>query len=320
MNVALDNLVHNAAKLNIDPDSIVLADDSARAQIAAQVAIITTDPPYAGQIGIAPALKPEQLTAVLLLSGAYDIEAVDFKGDYGWFVKTVLWAYSGTRNFLSDKRFRLVSVTNYVTGAFPPSFISSGNGDPLAPQAVALARKLEKLGVRVESLFFPAGYSPSLPHEYQFNLDTPAGEEALDRMLAFISASVHAAPQVAADLVASELGGTAWQLVKFDGGDGTILTPEDKAKYTFAFEADGRVSVCIDCNRGRGTWQSPGPKQLTFGPLALTRAMCPPGSLDQRIINDWELVRSYTIKEARLFLALMAEGGIHEFEPLAGAH
>jgi para-nitrobenzyl esterase len=124
----------------------------------------------------------------------------------------------------------------------------------------------------------------------------------------------------AASRVASELGGTAWQLVKFEAGDGTILTPDDKAKYTLAFEADGRVSVRIDCNRGRGTWQSSEPKQLTFGPLALTRAMCPPGSLHDRIVRDWGFVRSYTIKDAHLFLALMADGGIYEFEPLAGAH
>jgi heat shock protein HslJ len=123
----------------------------------------------------------------------------------------------------------------------------------------------------------------------------------------------------AASRVASELAATAWQLVKFEGGDGTFLAPDDKAKYTLAFEADGRVSVRIDCNRGRGNWQSPGPKQLTFGPLALTRAMCPPGSLHDRIVRDWEFVRSYTIKDAHLFLALMADGGIYEFEPLARA-
>jgi acetyl esterase len=190
VNAALGYLARNAAELKIDPKAIVLGGDSAGAQIAPQLTIITTDPSYAGQIGIAPALNPEQLVAVLLLSGAYDIEAVDFEGDYDWFLRTVLWAYSGTRNFLNDERFRLVSVTNYVTGAFPPSFISSGNGDPLAPQAVALARKLEALGVEVDSLFFPADYSPPLPHEYQFNLDTPAGQEALGRMLAFIGAIV----------------------------------------------------------------------------------------------------------------------------------
>ncbi len=78
---------------------------------------------------------------------------------------------------------------------------------------------------------------------------------------------------VGIDSPASELGGTAWQFVKFEGGDGTALTPDDKAKYTLAFEADGNVSVRIDCNRGRGAWQSSGSKQLTFGPIALTRAM-----------------------------------------------
>jgi para-nitrobenzyl esterase len=43
--------------------------------------------------------------------------------------------------------------------------------------------------------------------------------------------------------------------------------------------------------------------------------MCPPGSLYDRIVKDWELVRSYTIKDGHLFLALMADGGIYEFEP-----
>ena len=78
-------------------------------------------------------------------------------------------------------------MTNYVTNAFPPSFISSGNGDPLAPQAAALARKLEHLGVRVDGL---SEHSPPLPHEYQFNLDTPAGQKALGQMLAFAGAIV----------------------------------------------------------------------------------------------------------------------------------
>jgi acetyl esterase/lipase len=81
-----------------------------------------------------------------------------------------------------------MSVTAHVTDAFPPSFISSGNGDPLAPQALALAQKLGGLGVNVETLFFPADRVPPLPHEYQFNLDKPAGREALKRMLGFLDA------------------------------------------------------------------------------------------------------------------------------------
>jgi hypothetical protein len=112
-----------------------------------------------------------------------------------------------------------------------------------------------------------------------------------------------------------DLGGTSWRLVKSMGGDDTILTPDDRSKYTISFEADGHVSARIDCNRGRGTWESSGPNQLRFGLLATTRAMCPPGSLFDRVVRDWPYVRSYIIKDGHLYLSLMADAGIYEYEP-----
>lgn len=67
---------------------------------------------------------------------------------------------------------------------------------------------------------------------------------------------------------------------------------------------------------GRGTWKSSGASQLQLGPLALTRAMCPPGSLHDQIVKHWDFIRSYIIKNDHLFLSLMADGGIYEFEPV----
>ena len=122
--------------------------------------------------------------------------------------------------------------------------------------------------------------------------------------------------QIAPQARLESLGGTSWQLVKFQGGDDTVLMPDDKAKYTVVFAADGNVNVRFDCNRGRGTWTSPGPNQLQFGLLALTRAMCPPGSLHDRLVRQWPFVRSYTMKAGNLFLSLMADGGSYEFEPM----
>src|SRR5581483_5255856 len=113
-----------------------------------------------------------------------------------------------------------------------------------------------------------------------------------------------------------ELGGTSWRIVNFEGGDGKMITPSDKSKYTISFGAAGDVSVRIDCNRGRGTWKSSGANQLEFGPLALTRAMCPPAPLNNRLPNDWQNIRSYVLKNGHLFLSLMADGGIYELEPL----
>lgn len=133
-------------------------------------------------------------------------------------------------------------------------------------------------------------------------------------LLLVFAASAH--PQASRPNAASDLGGTSWKLVKFQGGDDATLTPDDKSKYTIAFASDGGVNVRIDCNRGRGAWKSEGLGQLQFGRLALTRAMCPPAPLNDRIAKDWQYVRSYTLKAGHLFLSLMADAGTYELEPI----
>ena len=113
------------------------------------------------------------------------------------------------------------------------------------------------------------------------------------------------------------LGGTSWQLVKFQGGDGALLVPDEKAKYTFTFNADGSFAARIDCNRGRGAWTSSSASALQFGAMALTRAQCPPGSLHDQIVRQLPYVRSYVIRSGHLFLSLMADGGVYELEPIS---
>jgi acetyl esterase len=188
VNAALGHILAHAEELGVDPNRIILGGDSAGAQLAAQVANIVTDPHYAAQVGIEPLITPAQLRGVLLVSGAYDMQAATVSGDMAWFVNTVLWAYSGVKDFLEDEQFDLASVAHYVTADFPPAYITSGNGDPLSPQAERLAASLSSLGVPVSSLFFPADHAPALPHEYQFNLDTAEGQQSLEKMLAFVAA------------------------------------------------------------------------------------------------------------------------------------
>ena len=133
------------------------------------------------------------------------------------------------------------------------------------------------------------------------------------RSAAFAAALALAACATGTDPVG--LGGTAWQLVKFQGSDGKTLAPDDSAKYTIEFFADGSVAMRIDCNRGRGSWKSARPSQLEFGPMAVTRVACPPAPLEERFARDMGYVRSYVVRNQRLFLALMADGGTYEFEP-----
>jgi len=110
------------------------------------------------------------------------------------------------------------------------------------------------------------------------------------------------------------LVGPTWQLVRFQGGDGKVAIPGDRTSYTLAFRADGTVSARIDCNRGHGGYKLPGGNQIEFGPMAITRAMCPPGSMHDQVVKQLPYIRSYVIKDGHLFLSLMADGGIYEFE------
>jgi para-nitrobenzyl esterase len=112
-----------------------------------------------------------------------------------------------------------------------------------------------------------------------------------------------------------ELAGTGWQLVEIQSMDGAVMRPDDGAKYTLNFGAGG-VEVRLDCNRGSGPWASTTPGQLVFGPLAITRETCPPGSLGARIARDLGFVRSYLQRDGRLYVSLMADGGIYVFEKL----
>jgi heat shock protein HslJ len=116
----------------------------------------------------------------------------------------------------------------------------------------------------------------------------------------------------------ASLAGTSWRLVRFQGSDDATLTPDDRAKYTIDFGAGGLLTARVDCNRGRGTWKSTG-SQIQFGSLALTRAGCRAGSLHDHFVKQWSNIRSYVIRDGHLFLALMADGGIYQFEPTAAA-
>lgn len=186
LNDALGYLQQNAERLYIDPDTIVLAGDSAGSQIVAQMATMVTSPAYANEVGIQPALSASALKAMLLNCGAYDLALPDYSGPFGGFLHSVLWAYSGTKDFLNDPKLKTASVVKYVTKDFPPSFITAGNADPLLPQSTELASKLQSLGVPTTPLFYASGYQPALNHEYQFNLDNETGQQALLQMVGFL--------------------------------------------------------------------------------------------------------------------------------------
>ena len=183
---ALAHLVDHADRLGVDAARIVLAGDSAGAQIAAQVALLASDAAYARGVGIDVDLAPGALRGVVLFCGAYDFTLARGSTRLGsWLVDTAIWSYLGTQRH--DERVTLQgSIPQNLTPAFPPVFVSAGNGDPLLPHTLGLVDSLDSHGIDHETLLFADDHEPRLGHEYQLDLDSPAGREALDRAVAFV--------------------------------------------------------------------------------------------------------------------------------------
>lgn len=119
-----------------------------------------------------------------------------------------------------------------------------------------------------------------------------------------------------------DLTGTTWQLVTIESmapNEQPSLTVADPSKYTVTFGDDGQAGFRIDCNRGNSTWKveaaGPDSGSLRFGPIGVTKMMCPQPSDDSRVATALEWVRSYLVKDSKLHLSLEADSGIMQFEP-----
>jgi len=115
----------------------------------------------------------------------------------------------------------------------------------------------------------------------------------------------------AAPLPAEVLGAT-WAWVSF-------ITPVEQIdvdapdRYTIALDAEGLVALRADCNRGSGAYSVEADRRIAFGPIALTRAMCPPGSLSDRFTREVGRATSYFLSDGDLFLELPMDSGTLRF-------
>lgn len=115
--------------------------------------------------------------------------------------------------------------------------------------------------------------------------------------------------------------GPEWRLVHFRSSDDAIgtIAPAEGEVYTLRFGADGRVAARLFCNRGSGSYtlaDAASPRgALSFGPMAMTRAACPPTRLS-RLPADLSNVASYVIEGGQLHLNLKIDGGDYVWTPV----
>jgi len=73
--------------------------------------------------------------------------------------------------------------------------------------------------------------------------------------------------------------------------------------YALQIEPEGLAKVRADCNRGSGKCDFD-VSRITFGPIATTRAACPPGSLSEKYLKSLQTATVYSIDGKQLLIEL----------------
>ncbi|MFT4245024.1 MAG: alpha/beta hydrolase [Micrococcaceae bacterium] len=130
LNKTLEFLKKNQDKYNIDMSKVVIAEDSAGAQLTSQLAALVTNPSYAKQLKLTLDRSKNDLKGVVLNCGVFDLTALNnFTGERLLDDKDgiISAAREGLRQATTNEAgFTEMSTINHTTSQFPPTLISSG--------------------------------------------------------------------------------------------------------------------------------------------------------------------------------------------------
>ena len=108
------------------------------------------------------------------------------------------------------------------------------------------------------------------------------------------------------------LTNTTWTWAGTQTSDGNRIVPEAPERYTLTFQPGGQVNVRADCNRGSASYLL-NDTALSFGPVALTKMLCSPGSRDAEFLKELANVTGQRFAGSELSLALRGESGTMRF-------
>jgi acetyl esterase len=179
LNEAIQFLIDHAGEYGLDMSNVIITGGSGGAHMTAQYGLIVSDPDYAAEVGIKPALRASDVKGVGILSAP-----LKFSG-FGWRASAIFWSYLGTKDLEGSPAARQNDIIAHVSSRYPPTYITDGNDDDTFPdQAKAMARILREKNVDHE-FYFTEKDVAVLGHGYTSDLSTEYGLENLRRMTAF---------------------------------------------------------------------------------------------------------------------------------------
>jgi len=165
----------NAERFCIDLSKVILAGDSAGAQLTSHYAAIVTNPDFAKQFALSVTDIP--IRAVGLNCGFYV-----FASQMHAFLKSLFRDYLGRKAPLDDPRLQ---VLGHITADFPPAHITSAHNDPLLACAKPMYEHLTKLGVAAECVIYGMPEQKEIGHVFHTDIRLAEAKKCNDEQCAF---------------------------------------------------------------------------------------------------------------------------------------
>ena len=174
----------NTFHLPIDFNQIIIGGDSAGAQIAAQFAALQTNELLRKEMQEEAIFTPGDIKGVILFGGLYDMDTV--RATKFPLIEDFMESYTGEKYWERDfKQIDQMSITQQVTGKYPPTFLTVGDADPFESQAKELLKVLQENQVPTSTSFFDGSHR--LRHQYQFHMNLKESQITYDKVIKFLS-------------------------------------------------------------------------------------------------------------------------------------
>lgn len=177
-NQAFAFMLEHAEEYRINTDNIVIMGSSAGAIITSQIGSVITNPDYAAELGITPALQKDQVRAVVLDDAplVYDRFSIGTKLLVGNYVKGSI--------FLNSNEIRRYNNILWVNSDYPPAVLL---GSEYYADMRAMDEALTEANVPHELIDPLAERNLQMPHCFVASERTDeTAKDAFDRMVSFL--------------------------------------------------------------------------------------------------------------------------------------
>ena len=178
-NRAFAYMQEHAEEYHLNMNNVVIMGSSAGAIMTSQLGSIITNPEYAKLLGITPALKPEQIKAVVLDDAPLDYKKFDFN------TKILVGNYMKGSIYLSKEEIKRYNNIQSLTANYPAAVLL---GSEYRHDMNVMHEELDKLGCEHILVDPYAEHGVKKPHCFvaEERVDEIA-KDAFDRMMAFIN-------------------------------------------------------------------------------------------------------------------------------------